>query len=158
MKSGKIASIVYYILMVISVVIFVLFFCVGFGREESLPTGLFRSPQFTDLLLYWTYALIFATIILTVVGAVMSIAAGNSIDSNIPKWGKILTSAGLWLFVPSLLISWIAADKSPIMTGTGLYEQTMWLQATDAMMYTIYVLMVVTLIGVVISLTGVFKR
>lgn len=158
MKNGKLASYVYYVLMVISVVIFALFFCVGFGNMESLPTGYFRSPQYTDLLLYWTYVLIAATIVLTLVGAVMSFVAGNSIDSNIPKWGKILTSAGLWLFVPSLVIAWVAADKSPVMTGTGIYDVAMWLQATDAMMYTIYVLMVVTLIGIVVSLTGIFKR
>lgn len=158
MKSGKLASYVYYVLMVISVVIFALFFCVGFGNMESLPTGYFRSPQYTDWLLYWTYALIAVTIVLTLIGAVMSFIAGNSIDSNIPKWGKALTNVGLWLFVPCFIIAWIAADKSPVRTGTGIYDVAMWLQATDAMMYTIYVLMVVTLVGIIISLTGIFKR
>ena len=53
MKASKIASIAYYVLLVLSVAVFVLFFCVGFGNMESLPSGYYKSPQFTDLLMYW---------------------------------------------------------------------------------------------------------
>ena len=57
MKASKIASIAYYILIALSAVVLVLFFCVGFGNMESLPSGYYKSPQFTDLLMYWMYAL-----------------------------------------------------------------------------------------------------
>lgn len=156
MKASKIASIVYYVLIALSAVILVLFFCVGFGNMESLPSGYYKSPQFTDLLMYWMYALVAICAVCTIAGAVT--AKGGKIESNMPKFGKILAKVGLWLFLPVLVISWFIGSASPIMTGTGLYEDAFWLQATDAIIYTIYVLLVVTAIALIASLTGIFKK
>ena len=156
MKASKIASIVYYVLLALSVVVFVLFFCVGFGNQESLPSGLYKSPQFTDLLIWWMYILVAICGICTVVGAVT--AKGGKVDSQMPAWGDTLAKVGLWLFVPVLLVTWFLGSKAPILTGTGLYEDAFWLQATDAIIYTVYVLLVVTVIALVASLSGVFKK
>ena len=156
MKASKIASIVYYVLIAISVVILALFFCVGFGNMESLPSGYYRSPQFTDLLIYWMYVLAAVSIICTLVGTVTS--KGGKVESNMPKWGKVTASVGLWLFAPVLVISWLLADTTPVMTGTGLYENTMFLAMTEAMMYTIYVLLLAAFAGLAIGLSGIFKR
>ena len=156
MKASKIASIVYYVLLALSAVVFVLFFCVGFGNQESLPSGFYKSPQFTNLLMWWMYILVAICGICTVVGAVT--AKGGKVDSQMPAWGDTLAKVGLWLFVPVLLITWFLGSKAPIMTGTGLYEDAFWLQATDAIIYTVYVLLVVTVVALVASLSGVFKK
>ena len=156
MKASKIASIVYYVLLALSVVVFVLFFCVGFGNQESLPSGFYKSPQFTDLLMWWMYILAVICGVCTVVGAVT--AKGGKVDSQMPAWGDTLAKVGLWLFVPVLIISWFLGSKAPLLTGTGLYEDAFWLQATDAIIYTVYVLLVVTVIALVASLSGVFKK
>ena len=156
MKASKIASIVYYVLLVLSAVVLVLFFCVGFGNQESLPSGFYKSPQFTNLLMWWMYILVAICGICTVVGAVT--AKGGKVDSQMPAWGDTLAKVGLWLFVPVLLVTWFLGSKVPIMTGTGLYEDAFWLQATDAIIYTVYVLLVVTVVALVASLSGVFKK
>ena len=156
MKASKIASIVYYVLLALSAVVFVLFFCVGFGNQESLPSGFYKSPQFTNLLMWWMYILVAICGICTVAGAVT--AKGGKVDSQMPAWGDTLAKVGLWLFVPVLLITWFLGSKAPLMTGTGLYEDAFWLQATDAIIYTVYVLLVVTVIALVASLSGVFKK
>ena len=156
MKASKIASIVYYVLLALSAVVFVLFFCVGFGNQESLPSGFYKSPQFTDLLMWWMYILVAICGICTVVGAVT--AKGGKVDSQMPAWGDTLAKVGLWLFVPVLIISWFLGSKAPLLTGTGLYEDAFWLQATDAIIYTVYVLLVVTVVALVASLSGVFKK
>ena len=156
MKASKIASIAYFVLLALSVVVLVLFFCVGFGNMESLPSGYYKSPQFTDLLMYWMYALAAICGVCTLVGAVT--AKGGKIDSNMPKWGVALAKVGLWLFLPGLGVTWFVGSTAPIMTGTGLYEDAFWLQATDAIIYTIYVLLIVTAIALVASLSGIFKK
>ena len=161
MKASKIASIAYYVLLAVSAVVLVLFFCVGFGNMESLPSGLYKSPQFTDLLMYWMYALAAICGICTLVGAVS--AKGGKVDSNMPAWGKALAKVGLWLFLPVLVITWFVGpglfgSTAPLMTGTGLYEDAFWLQATDAIIYTIYVLLGVTAVTLIASLTGIFKK
>ena len=156
MKASKIASIVYYVLLALSAVVFVLFFCVGFGNQESLPSGFYKSPQFTDLLMWWMYILVAICAVCTVVGAVT--AKGGKVDSQMPAWGNVLAKVGLWLFLPVLVITWFLGSKAPIMTGTGLYEDAFWLQATDAIIYTVYVLLVVTAVALIASLSGIFKK
>ena len=156
MKASKIASIVYYVLLALSVVVLALFFCVGFGNMESLPSGLYKSPQFTDLLMWWMYILVAICGVCTIAGAVTS--KGGKVDSNMPAWGDTLAKVGMWLFVPVLAVTWFLGSKAPIVTGTGLYEDAFWLQATDAIIYTIYVLLVVTVLALAVSLSGVFKK
>ena len=156
MKASKIASIVYYVLLALSVVVLVLFFCVGFGNQESLPSGFYKSPQYTDLLMYWMYALAAICGVCTLVGAVT--AKGGKIDSNMPAWGKARATIGLWLFIPVLVGAWFMSNATPIMTGTGLYEDAFWLQATDAIIYTVYVLLGVTALALIVGLTGIFKK
>jgi hypothetical protein len=75
-----------------------------------------------------------------------------------PAWGKVLAKVGLWLFLPVLVVTWFLGSKAPLMTGTGLYEDAFWLQATDAIIYTVYVLLVVTALALVASLSGIFKK
>ena len=156
MKASKIASIAYYVLLAVSAVVLVLFFCVGFGNMESLPSGYYKSPQYTDLLMYWMYALAAICGICTLVGAVT--AKGGKVDSNMPAWGTVLAKVGLWLFLPVLVVTWFLGSTSPIMTGTGLYEDAFWLQATDAIIYTVYVLLIVTAVALIASLSGIFKK
>ena len=156
MKASKIASIVYYVLLALSAVVFVLFFCVGFGNQESLPSGFYKSPQFTDLLMWWMYILVAVCTVCTIAGAVT--AKGGKVDSQMPVWGDTLAKVSLWLFVPVLVITWFLGSKAPIMTGTGLYEDAFWLQATDAIIYTVYVLLVVTAVALIASLSGIFKK
>jgi choline-glycine betaine transporter len=157
MKASKIASIAYYVLLAISLVVFVLFFCVGFGREEAVASGFKKAPQFLSLLMYWMYALVAICTVCTVAGAVTS--KGGKVDSNMPKWGEVLAQVGTWLFVPVLLITWFMGDDTPIRMGTGeLYESKFWLVATDAMIYTIYVLVVVTVLALAVSLSGILKK
>ena len=157
MKASKIASIAYYVLLAISLVVFVLFFCVGFGREEAVASGFKKAPQFLSLLMYWMYALVAICTVCTVAGAVTS--KGGKVDSNMPKWGEVLAQVGTWLFVPVLLVTYFLGDDTPIRMGTGeLYESTFWLVATDAMIYTIYVLVVVTILALAVSLSGILKK
>ena len=161
MKASKIASIVYYILLVLSVAVLGLFFLVGFGNMESLPSGYYKSPQYTDLLMYWMYGLAALCGVCTLIGAVT--AKGGKIDSNMPVWGVALAKIGLWLFLPVLVVTWFVGPNlfnstAPIMTGTGLFEDAFWLQATDAIIYTIYVLLGVTAVTLIASLTGIFKK
>ena len=157
MKASKIASIAYYVLLILSLVVFVLFFCVGFGNQEAVASGLKRAPQFLELLMYWMYALAAICTICTVAGAVT--AKGGKVDSNMPNWGKVLSQVGLWMFIPVLVVTYFLGDDTAIRLGGGeLYEKSFWLVATDAVIYTIYVLIAVTILALVASLSGIFKK
>ena len=156
--SSKISSYIFLGLMAITAVVLVMFYGVGYDNQSSVTGGAFvTDPQYTDLLMYWMYALAVICAVCAVVGAVT--AKGGKVDSNMPKWGKVLSQAGLLMFIPVLVITYFLGDDTVIRLGTGeLFESKFWLVATDAIIYTIYVLVAVTILALVASLSGVFKK
>lgn len=153
---SKISSLVLYTLFGLSAVVLVLFFCVGFGETEMVAAGPVTSPKFTNLLLYWQYILVAVCLIVTIAG--IFIAKGSKVDSQMPKAAGVLRTVGVFLFVPFLIIGWILGSNAAVMTGQGIYDNPFWSQATDAMLYCIYGLVAVTLIGLILNLTGIFKK
>lgn len=150
----KISYWVFYALIAISAVIFLMFCFVGYDNMESLPSGFLRSPQYTDLLLYWMYFLVGVCILSTLVAALVQFALGLKDD---PK--KTLQSLlGLVLMVALLGVSYALADNTPIVKSDGqLCDQQWELLLTDTALYSQYVLIGVALVCALISLTGVVK-
>ena len=155
-KYAKIASLVLYVLFALSAVVLVLFFCVGYNETEVVAAGPVTSPKFTDLLLYWQYILVAVCLVVTIVGIL--IAKGGKIDSQMPKASGVLRAIGGFLFVPLLVVGAILGSSAPVRTGQGIYDNAFWCQATDAMLYCIYGLVAVTLVGLILNLTGIFKK
>ena len=69
---SRVSKIVFYIAMAVSVALIALFFFVGFNETETINNNDMRSPQFTDALLYWIYALTALAIALVLVFGIMS--------------------------------------------------------------------------------------
>lgn len=153
---SKISSLVLYILFALSGVVLGLFFVVGFGEQELVAAGYVTSPRYTDLLLYWQYILVVLCLIVTVAG--VFIAKGSKVDSQMPKFASVLCALGVYLFVPLLIIGWFIGSDAAVRTGQGIYDNPFWSQATDAMLYCIYGLIAVTLVGLILNLTGIFKK
>ena len=156
-KISKIASLVLYILFGLSAVVLVLFFCVGFDEQEMVAAGYVTSPKFTNLLLYWQYALVALCLVTTIVG--IAISKGGKVDSQMPKISGVLqTVMGLLLPIALLVVGFMMGDGNPLRTGQGVYDNTFWCRMTDSLLYTIYALVAVTLIGLILNLTGIFKK
>jgi hypothetical protein len=153
---SKISSLVFYILFGLSAVVLGLFFVVGFGEQELVAAGYVTCPRYTDLLLYWQYILVVLCLIVTIVG--IFVAKGSKVDSQMPKSSGVLRALGEFLFVPLLIVGWFLGSDAAVRTGQGIYDNPFWSQATDAMLYCIYGLIAVTLIGLVLNLTGIFKK
>ncbi|MBO4444921.1 MAG: hypothetical protein J5698_03255 [Bacteroidaceae bacterium] len=153
---SKVSSLALYVVFGISALVLILFFCVGYNNMESYASGFLTTPKFTDLLLFWQYALVVICIILTIVGAI--IARGAKIDSQMPKSAGVLKTLGLLLFVPLLIVGAIIGSSKPVRTGEGIYDNSFWLVATDAMLYTIYGLLIVVVVGLILNMIGIFKK
>ena len=69
---SKVSKIAFYITMAVSVALIVLFFGVGFNNMETINNNDMRSPQFTDALLYWIYALTAIAVVLVLVFSLIS--------------------------------------------------------------------------------------
>ena len=153
MKASKIASIVYYTLLAISAVVLVLFFCVGFGNQESLPSGLYKSPQFTDLLMYWMYALMGVGIVCVAVFGLMQFGANMMAN---PK-GAIKSIGALLAMIVLFVGAYLVSSAEPILINGTVFEDSTILLVTDVCIYVQYVLLGVSLIAAILSLLGVFK-
>ena len=154
MKASKIASIVYYVLLALSAVVFVLFFCVGFGREEAVASGFKKAPQFLSLLMYWMYALVDAGIVLLMIFVLKQFLV-NLKDSPMTAVKGLL---GALLVVALFGVAYAVASAEPIKMADGkLFEEQDKLILSDICIYVQYVLLAVATLCTALSLMNVSK-
>lgn len=145
------------ILFVLSAVVLVLFFGVGFGNKTYLNGKNLTDPQFTGLLLIWLYSLV-GICILSVLG--FGIVAGIR-NLKTKTAGQQRTGFAGWVFIFTfviLVVSYFLSSTKPIRKGDGELVKTAWeLQISDVCLYSIYALVVVSILCSILSMLGVFK-
>ena len=107
---SKVSKIAFYIAMAVSVALIVLFFGVGFNNMETINNNDMRSPQFTDALLYWIYALTGIAVVLVLVFSLISFAK-NFKDSPL---GALKGLLGVLLLVALFGVAYALASEEPI--------------------------------------------
>ena len=152
--ANKISSIVFAILMIVSAVVLGLFFLVGYDNYITLNNSTVVDPQFTDLLIYWMYALVAAGIGLVILFVIAQFFAtlrtnpGNAIKGVV----------GIVLIVVLFGGAYALASDAPIrMADNTLFDDKGALVLSDVCIYVQYVLLAVSVFLTVISLLGVFK-
>ena len=112
------------------------------------------QPAQTDALLYLMYALFGIALAATVIAAVFQF--GAALKDN--PASAIKSLLGLVLLVVVLIIAWAMGSGTP-MNIPG-YEGTdnvyFWLKLTDMFLYSIYILLFVTVVAIIVS--GIKKK
>lgn len=156
-KAHQISNWIFIILFAVSLIIFGVFYCVGYDN----PQGDYNAPENTDLLIKFMYFMTALCIIVAVAGAIMNIVSSMGGPKGINMTGvpdKAISIVSVVIFVASLGISYAMASDAPVATGDGVYNDAFWLKVTDMFLYAIYALMVIASLGLVINLTGIFKK
>ena len=146
-KVEKISKIVLWSLIGVSLVVMALFLLVGYDTPyEEDPKQV--NPQMTDLLLIWTYILIFATIIITI-GAVIYGYVNGSNKSKHEDTG-MASKAGLigW---GTLIVGFANKDEVMLINGKD-WNVPSDIILTDTSIIAIVVLLIVTIIATVYSM------
>ena len=145
------------ILFILSAVVLVLFFGVGYGNQTYLNNKNLTDPQFTGLLLIWLYSLV-GICVLSVLG--FGIVAGIR-NLKTKTTSQQRTGFAGWVFIFTfaiLVVSYFLSSTTPVRKGDGELVNTVWaLQLTDVCLYSIYALVVVSIICSVLSMIGIFK-
>ena len=148
-KVEKISKIVLWSLIGISLVVMALFLLVGYNTpyEENIKQV---NPQMTDLLLIWTYILIFATIIITVGAVIYGFVNGSNKSKHEDKgmaskagliaWGTLIVGV-----VGGLSVGFANRDEVRLINGKGWYIPSD-ISVTDTSMIAILVLTIVTVV------------
>ena len=150
-KLHRISALVLYAMLAITLVVSCLFF---FGGEASSDRLVVMDPDMsqpahTDLLLYWLYALLAITLIVTFVAF-----GWKLVDSFLQSPRKALKSlSGIVLLSAVLLVSWWAGSSEPVILSgyEGTENTPFWSRIADMFLYSIY-----GLIGVVVLLMIAF--
>lgn len=149
LRIQNVSATVLYGLLLVTVVVVAFFF---FGGEapyarQLLDGSSMREPAHTDLLLYWCYFLVTATVAVCLVSIVWHFAA---LLTDAPRVAlKSLT--GVILLAALLGVSWWLGSEKPLpMPGYEGTENTpFWLRLIDMFLYTIYTLMAVLVLLIV---------
>jgi hypothetical protein len=133
-------------MLVVTLVILGLFFFGGEAPADQrvIADASMSQPANTDSLIYWMYALLGITILVTIVGALYKFVSAL-IDSPLQALKSLI---GIILLVVVLVVSWNVGSGVPLnmpaYDGTeNVYE---WLKLTDMFLYTIYTLMAVLIL------------
>ena len=156
-KKNNASSIVLAILFLLSAAVLVMFFCVGYGMQDTFNGNTYTAPQYTGLLLIWLYALVAIC-----TASVFIFAIINGIKSlKYRKKGerKISYVAPVFLFTAAAVVaSYFLAGTDPIRLGDqSLFENVSLLKLTDVCLYSIYSIVIVAILSALLSMIGVFK-
>ena len=151
------------ILFVISLAVLVLFFGVGYGNTTYSNGKNLTDPQYTGVLLIWLYALVGICVLSVfgfgIVSGIRSLKGRKFLTKEEKK--KTKTGYAVWVFVFTfivLIVSYFLSSTDPVLKGDGEVVRTVWqLQISDVCLYSIYALLIVSVICSVLSMTGLFK-
>ncbi len=148
-KIQKVSGAALYVMLAVTVVILLLFF---FGGETPVEQRVvadmsMSEPAQTDTLIYWMYILLGVTILVTLIAAGYQLVTGF-IDA--PK-ATLRSLLGFVMLVAILVITWAVGDTTPlVMPGyDGTENVPFWLRLTDMFLYSIYILMGITILLII---------
>lgn len=152
--SSKISSYIFYILMAVTAVVLVMFYCVGYDNMSSVTGGAYvTDPEYTDLLMYWMYVLMAVGIVLVVVFGCTQFVANIKTD---PK-GAVKSVGAVVAMVALFVAAYAVSSDAPILINNTAFEDKNILVLADVCIYVQYVLLTVCLAAAILSLLGVFK-
>ena len=148
--SYKMSYYALYVCFAVILVVLGMFFLVGYNN----PVGDMNAPEHTETLIYLMYALFGVTVGLTVIAAIAQF--GAALKDN--PASAIKSLLGLVLLVVVLVIAWAAGDGTPmnIPGYDGTDNVPFWLKLTDMFLYSIYILLFVTIVAIIAS--GIKKK
>lgn len=148
-QTEKISQRVFYVLIGLSVLVFGLFFLVGYSMPfEENPD--FNAPLFTDVLLVLMWLLLLLTLGLSVYSIVKGYRLSvkeEKMRNGIPE-NKIFRFT--WLFTLGLLVvTFLVGSSVPMLVNGSEFGDWMWLKVSD-MFVTTSILMLLAAFGAVI--------
>lgn len=157
-KTHKISSWSFMLLIICSCIVFGLFFFVGYDN----PMGKLNAPIHTDSLIYLMYVMTALCMVATVGAALKSaigLIGGPKGDNKTGVPNTAISIVSILIMVGSLVVGYaMSSTKGLAMPNGSVYDDTFFLVLTDTFIYSIYGLVVITVIGLIVNLSGIFKR
>lgn len=158
MKAHKVSFYVFIALIIASLVVFGLFFGVGYDHME----GKYVAPEHTETLLMFMYAMAAICVVVTVGGAVMNGISSFGGPKGVNITGvpdKAISIVSVAILVVTMVVSWaMASDAALVLPSGNEFTDATLLKVTDMFIYAIYALLAIAGLGLIVNLSGVFKK
>uniref|UniRef100_A0AB33IVE5 DUF2975 domain-containing protein n=1 Tax=Prevotella sp. GTC17254 TaxID=3236794 RepID=A0AB33IVE5_9BACT len=154
MNTERISQRVLYILTGLTVVVFGLFYLIGFDRPFSDDSN-FNAPLFTDLLMVYAAILLIGTLLLATLAMIKTVkmmrASENKVVNNIPvgrirRYGMIALGVVIALSLP-------LSSGNPLTINGHVFDDYIALRVADLMIYTSLFLLVAAIGAVIFGMT-----
>lgn len=126
----------------VSILVFALFF---FGGGEANEKGN-MVYKFTDILLYWTYALFGVTVLATFFFAIMRLVKSFAVN---PK-AALMSVGGVFLLMMIFTVTYAVGSGEPIAgmnADAQKFNTPFWLKLTDMYLYSTYILLALSVLA-----------
>lgn len=155
--SYKISYYILYILFALTLVVLGVFYTVGYDN----PVGEYNSPENTELLIFFMYGMVGFCVVAAlgsvISNVVSSLGGPKGVNiSGVPE--RLISIVSLAILILSLIIAYAMGTDTVVITGDGAYTDVFWLKVTDMFIYAIYFLMLVATFGLLVNMTGIFKK
>ena len=148
MKAHRVSFFVFVALIIATLVVFGLFYGVGYDN----PVGKYNAPEHTGTLIVFMYVMAGVCILATVLGALMNVV--SSLGG--PK-GVNITGVPDKAIV--MIVSWVMASDAALVLPSGdIFSDAILLKISDLFLYALYSLLALATLGLVVNLSGVFKK
>lgn len=161
MKLEKISNNVLYAVCGLIVLVFVLFFCVGYDNVDMEIAADKNAPLMTNMLMILMYLLGVATFCLMVWSLVKSArsAAGSDEKEATGIAGSKIVMCTAAVTLVAFIIGYVFnIGEEPFTTSSGVTTSSAMVTLVDSFMVAIYILALVSIVAVVVASTGVMTK
>lgn len=140
-KAWKISNIALWVILGVSLIIALLFYCGGEVPEAQRIVYDLPQPSFTDLFIGWVFVLLALAFISIIFLEIYKYAMSDNKSSSL----RTVSFTGTCGLVLLLVLTWLAGngDTLNVPGYIGSYNNPFWLKACDMWLYSISALIVV---------------
>lgn len=155
-KIFKYIKLLSYVLLGLGVVVFIYFLIAAMTQsqpssEEGMSAWSAGTVKGTNLMLIYTYILLFITILVALIFPLINIIKN-------PK-GSMGSLIGMLIMIVVLGVTYLFSSSEPIETPVAVYDQVGWLRISDMGLYTAYIMLVVAFGAILFGeLKNAFKK
>jgi len=146
-KAWKVSNFTLWIILGVSLIIALLFYCGGEVPEAQRIVYDLSQPSFTDLFIGWVFVLLALTFLIIIFGGLYKYVNSDEKGSILHT---VFLSGGCGLMI-LLLVTWIVGDGDALKVPgyVGDYNNPFWLKACDMWLYSISILLVIA-VGLIV--------
>lgn len=159
-SSEKISQRIFYFIVGLSVVVFGLFFLIGYDMPfEENPD--FVAPLFTDVLLSLMCLLLLASFLLAVWAVVHTYRSSGQVDEVSQSHGirgRRISQVTWGVTAVLLIVTFILGSSSPLLVNGQNYQDWLWLKVSDMLVYSTVIMLVVAVASVLFGATRYIRK